>query len=210
MNYTGKQLQIIEVAERLFSRQGYNGTSVRDIAKEAGVNVAMVSYYFGSKENLLVAVFQNRALEIRMKIETMLKDVELSPLEKVYRLIDTFIAKMVEQQHFHKIMVQEQVFANDTNVTSLIRQTKKDNQVLVKEIINEGQKKGVFKKNIDIPLMMSTLVGTANHLITTQHFYKEINGLEDMPEEEFQKHLRKKLSTHLKTLFKAILTYEEQ
>ncbi|HNO01068.1 MAG TPA: TetR family transcriptional regulator, partial [Chitinophagaceae bacterium] len=40
-------------AEKLFAEKGYNGTSVRDIAEKAGINLAMVSYYFGSKEKLL-------------------------------------------------------------------------------------------------------------------------------------------------------------
>jgi hypothetical protein len=55
---------------------------------------------------------------------------------------------------------------------------------------------------------MNTMIGTATQLIITQHFYRECHHLQAMPEVEFQKHLKKKLSHHLKTLFKAILTYE--
>jgi len=53
------------------------------------------------------------------------------------------------------------------------------------------------------------LIGTCSHLLTTQHFYREMNDLNSMPDDEFQKHIRKKLSIHLKSLFKAILIYEE-
>ena len=60
-----------------------------------------------------------------------------------------------------------------------------------------------------MPLMMATLIGTTSHLVTTQHYYRELNNLQSMPDEEFQNHLKKKLSHHLKSLFKAILTYEE-
>ncbi|MGN6476046.1 MAG: TetR/AcrR family transcriptional regulator C-terminal domain-containing protein, partial [Flavipsychrobacter sp.] len=87
---------------------------------------------------------------------------------------------------------------------------KRRNQELVKQIIKEGQKKGVVKKNIDIPMMMATMLGTANQVMTTLPFYKEVNNLADMPEEEFQKLIKKKLTLHLKSIFKAILTYEEQ
>ena len=41
-----KREQILDVSERLFSEKGFEGTSVRLIASEAGVNVAMISYYF--------------------------------------------------------------------------------------------------------------------------------------------------------------------
>jgi hypothetical protein len=55
---------------------------------------------------------------------------------------------------------------------------------------------------------MMTLVGTVSQLITTQHYYREINDLQSMPEEEFQKLIKKKLSQHLKKIFKSILTHE--
>lgn len=44
---------IVEAAVTLFNRNGYSGTSIRDIAKEAGVNIANISYYFENKHGLL-------------------------------------------------------------------------------------------------------------------------------------------------------------
>jgi hypothetical protein len=57
--------------------------------------------------------------------------------------------------------------------------------------------------------MMATLIGTANNIVATQHYYRQVNNLQSMPDEEFQKYIRKKLSLHLKKIFKAILTNEE-
>jgi len=96
----------------------------------------------------------------------------------------------------------------DNIIANLLHDLKKRNLHNIKRLIQEGQKDGVFKKNIDIVMMMNTMIGTATQLLITQRFYREINHLESMPEFEFQKHLRKKLSHHLKTLFKATLTYE--
>ena len=72
MEFNEKQLAIIHTAEKLFSVTGFDGTSVRDIANEAGINVAMVSYYFGSKEKLMEAVFEQRTNQMRIKVENML------------------------------------------------------------------------------------------------------------------------------------------
>lgn len=44
--------KIIEVATRLFAKNGFEGASTRDICKEAGVNISLISYYFGGKEGL--------------------------------------------------------------------------------------------------------------------------------------------------------------
>ncbi len=55
-------LRILDQAERLFAEQGFNETSLRAITSAAEVNIASVNYHFGSKKNLIQAVF-NRYLE---------------------------------------------------------------------------------------------------------------------------------------------------
>ena len=54
-NYTRmitKEENIMLHAEKLFAEKGFDGTSTREIAKNAEVNISMISYYFGSKEKL--------------------------------------------------------------------------------------------------------------------------------------------------------------
>ena len=208
MDLNDKQLKIMETAEELFAEKGFSGTSVRDIADAADVNVAMISYYFGSKEKMLESLFTYRSESTMMKLESMFNNTSLTPLEKVNQMIDYYIDKFLNQQCFHKIMVREQVANQRHAISDTIQQYKKRNQALVKQLIHEGQKNGDFIKNVDIPLLMATLVGTVSHMITTQHFYKEINNLQAMPDDQFQKLIRKKLSAHIKFLFKAILTHE--
>jgi AcrR family transcriptional regulator len=52
---------ILEAAERVFMDKGYAGTKTTEIAKEAGVNHAMLHYYFRTKENLFNRIFENKA-----------------------------------------------------------------------------------------------------------------------------------------------------
>ncbi|WP_347549268.1 forespore capture DNA-binding protein RefZ [Pseudalkalibacillus hwajinpoensis] len=49
---TGSKRSVIQAAIHLFNTKGFNGTSVRDIAGKAEVNVALISYYFGGKKGL--------------------------------------------------------------------------------------------------------------------------------------------------------------
>lgn len=198
----------MEAAEELFAEKGFDGTSVRDIAEEAGVNLAMISYYFGSKEKLMEALFRYRGETIKLQLESMVENKKLSSLEKVYALVDHYIERIMKQQCFYKILSREQMVDLKGGNTQLIHEMKRTNQELVKQIIHDGQKKGEFRKNIDVPLMIATLIGTTSHLITTQHYYRRLNNLESLPDEEFEKHLKKKLSNHLKSLFKETLTYE--
>ncbi|MET0392110.1 MAG: TetR family transcriptional regulator [Chitinophagaceae bacterium] len=209
MEYSEKKVQIMEAAEKLFAGKGFEGTSVRDIAEAAGVNLAMISYYFGSKEKLMEAMFSYRSESFKLQLETMIHNKDLEPMQKVEQLIDQYIEKLMNQQCFHRVMVREQMVNNNGLIATQIQALKKRNQELIKKLIHEGQKKGDFKKHIDIPLLMMTLIGTVSQLVTTQHYYREINNLQSLSEEEFQKHIRRKLSQHLKGIFKAILKHED-
>ncbi len=51
---------ILLAAETVFAEKGYNGAAVRDIAKAAGVNLGLITYYFGSKDRLFIAVVNHR------------------------------------------------------------------------------------------------------------------------------------------------------
>lgn len=79
--------QIINVAERLFAEKGFAGTSLRNVIREAGVNIAAVHYHFGSKEELFVAVVRRAAQQIvTSQLEQLAKYENLGeppPLEKI-------------------------------------------------------------------------------------------------------------------------------
>lgn len=208
MAYNDKHIQIIETAEKLFSGKGYEATTVRDIAEVANVNIAMISYYFGSKEKLLEAVFNHRMGNIGMRVESLLKNDSLTPLQKVDILIDEHIERVVQHEGFYKIMLCEQVINKNPVIIKLLSQIKMRNAELINKVIIDGQRKGDFKKNIDVVLLMSTLIGTVIQVLINQSFYRDFNNLKKMPGKEFEDTIQKKLSVHVKKIFKAILINE--
>ena len=209
MSYSDKQLQILETAERLFASQGFDGTSVRDIADAAGVNVAMISYYFRSKEKLMETLFEQRMGHIKMRVESLLKDDTLTPLQKMEILIDEHIDRVMHRQQFHRIVFCEQILNKNPFIIKMVNDLKMRNMAVIHKLIQDGQKKGAFKKKVDVVMMLTTMYGTVSHSMVSLDYYREFNNLQQMPEEEYQEMFKKKLSNHLKALFKAILMYEE-
>ncbi|MDB5253011.1 MAG: hypothetical protein JWP27_2180 [Flaviaesturariibacter sp.] len=208
MTYSDKQLQIITTAETLFSGKGYDGTSVRDIAEAAGVNIAMISYYFGSKEGLIQALFEERTRDVVLKVESLLKNDALSPIEKIEWLVDDYVQRIATKIQFHKIMVCEQMLQKNTVITTLLTELKKRNAEVVSKLIKDGQEKGAFRPDVDLVLLMNTLIGTVTQTFINTDYYRSYNHLESVDETTFQDDLKAGVSTHIKTLFKAILTYE--
>lgn len=66
---TIKADEILSAATVLFAERGYHGASMREIAKVTGVNMATISYHFGSKEGLYHAVFKSLAEKERSQYE---------------------------------------------------------------------------------------------------------------------------------------------
>ena len=59
--------RLVQSAERLFARNGFDGVSVRDIANDAKANSALVGYYFGGKEGLLAEVYTRHCAPLKQE-----------------------------------------------------------------------------------------------------------------------------------------------
>ncbi|MFN8250436.1 MAG: TetR family transcriptional regulator [Ferruginibacter sp.] len=206
--YNEKQLQIIDTAERLFAKKGFDGTSVRDISEAAGINVAMISYYFGSKEKLMEAIFEVKIGRVQVRVEELLKDQSLTMLQKMNILIDEHIDRVMKSQQFYRIMICDQVNNSNPTIMEKVKQLKLRNTELIGELVKDGQKKGDFKKKVDVVLMQNTLVGTVWQSIINKEYFRELYNAQSLSDEAYDEVLKKKLSTHIKTLYKAILSNE--
>lgn len=86
--------KILDVAEQLFGEEGVDRVSVRDVTERAGVNVASINYHFGSKEELIAAVFERRLAPLnaaRLKILTEVEDAAGSKGPTVEKILEAFI-----------------------------------------------------------------------------------------------------------------------
>ncbi|MEM7579201.1 MAG: TetR/AcrR family transcriptional regulator [Cyanobacteria bacterium P01_A01_bin.80] len=83
--------QILNVAEELFAEKGFAGTSLRNVIREAGVNIAAVHYHFGSKEELFIAVVRRVAQQIvTSQLEELAKYENLSEPPSLENILEAF------------------------------------------------------------------------------------------------------------------------
>ena len=78
-NQQGLKTQILDTAEELFAEQGYSATPIRRIAESAGVNPALVHYYFGNKKTLLLEVMERSFEPMKVALAEMKDGPESSP-----------------------------------------------------------------------------------------------------------------------------------
>ncbi len=208
MELNEKQMRILEAAEELISRKGFVGTTVRDIAAMADVNVAMISYYFGSKEKLLQSLLINRTEQSRELLNKLKKDVHIDPWGKIDRIIDFYVDHILKNRRFHTIMTRQISLVQDKEIEKLLIDIKKTNIVLIQEIIREGQRQKVFRK-VDIPLTISSVLGTISQVSMSKPFYEVLLKLNSKNEEQYFNKLRPRLKTHLKSLMRSYLELKD-
>lgn len=205
MEFNDKQIEILSVAEQLFAEEGFDGTSVREIAKIANINVAMISYYFGSKEKLLEAIVIYRISGMKLQLENLIQE-DITPIEKIDKLIEFYIKRIYKNRCIYQILHFE--ISNKKREINLdaFTQVKNENLKLLESIIKEGQLQGLFQPNINIELISPTIIGTLTHFQMNKSYFSEILDLKT--EEAYENYLMTTFTKHIQKTIKALLIHE--
>ena len=98
--------QILDAARTVFLRRGTAGARMQEIAREAGVNQALLHYYFGSKERLSAAVFQQIASRIfPALVQTLAADISLD--EKIDALTGVYLDNLSQNPFVPGYLISE-------------------------------------------------------------------------------------------------------
>lgn len=203
--FNDKQLEILQVAEQLFAEEGFDGTSIRDIAKKANVNIAMISYYFGSKEKMLEALVIYRISDMRLQLESLYNE-NISPIAKIDRLIELYISRINKNRCMYQIIHFE--FSTKKRELNFEKFTemKIENLKALERIIQEGQDLGLFQKNINVALISPTVMGTYFHFHMNKPFYTKILNLKT--EDDYNNYIATTLTHHIQKTIKALLVHD--
>ena len=146
--------KILKAAKELFAKKGFDGTSTREIVNAAGVNITLIAYHFGGKENLFFSMFDH-FMEDTYHNETNITTSAL--LDEFKSIINYIIRLRFEDPQLVKILHHEIILNSsrcDKIKTSLIPIWTR-----VKTLLLEGNAKGIFEfENIDNALSFTMSV----------------------------------------------------
>jgi len=119
--------KVVDAASFLFFQKGFHGTSVRDIARRASVNVSLISYYFNGKQGLLeYAVTNYFETYMKMLEEELEYNSSLTTVKKMKKVIEVIIKYRTE--HFqltsfiHRELSLDSTFVREMSVTYLAKE----------------------------------------------------------------------------------------
>ncbi|ARV05780.1 TetR family transcriptional regulator [Polaribacter sp. SA4-10] len=98
--------QILEAAKNVFQQKGMDGSRMQEIANEAGINKAMLHYYFRSKQLLFEAVFKNAFSLLAPQLNKILND-DSSVIEKVRNFTSNYITFISKHPYIPTFVIQE-------------------------------------------------------------------------------------------------------
>lgn len=157
--------RIKEAALKLFARNGYKGTGLREIAKEANVNVAMISYYFGGKTELM-KLFLDEYHERIQNITIESYNAFSEPEELIRETLKRIIEFTRENADLCMITMNETNFFAEDLHSYRIEKVKNSvyigKDVFVEKFMksqNIGRKEAEEKHNIFIAVVGSALAG---------------------------------------------------
>jgi len=96
-----------EAARTVFTRKGYAATKVRDIAAEADINLALVNYYFRSKEKLFELIMAEAIQKLFDKIQPIIYNESTTITEKIELIADHYINLLIENPDLPLFFVSE-------------------------------------------------------------------------------------------------------
>ena len=198
---TDKREHIINKAIELFATKGFEGTSIRDLAAAADVNVAMVNYYFGSKEKLFDALIERKSVHSRASLEELVKDKTMTGIEKVDRIIETYVERLFTHRQFHRVIHQEMITDRRGALTQSIVQAIFPNAVNIRTIIEAAIKNNEFKK-VDVPLTIATLIGTINQVLLSQKFCVKLLDMDSNEVPYDDPKFKKRVINHIRQLMR--------
>lgn len=207
-----KEEHIMMVAEKLFAANGYNGTSVRDIATKAKVNVSMISYYFGSKENLMEELFKWRMEEGLNFAKNILENDELNEIQKIDAFIDNFVNRVQRLRDFFLLIHTQQVISQNKNIQNFLKDSKINYIEINQKIIEQALEKGVFTKRPSYHLLQCTISGTIFNAMQGIKMYKEYlkKNTSDFDEKQYESQYFLEAADHIKTIVRALVGYQEK
>lgn len=167
--------EIIIAARDLFSRKGYHGTSMPDIARAAGISTGLIYYVFPSKEEILVACSQ-RILDLHLGYFQETSEIA-APLERFDYIVRELYRSLDKGSKMLIIMYRDSAtLPRETRLRILDLIKRLDQRFL--ELFQEGQRAGVFAPDIpQLPVLAANVLGLAHlwALNKTWHFEPEID-----------------------------------
>lgn len=159
-----RRSEIVRAAVDVFAERGYFAARMREIAARAGVADGTLYLYFKGKEDLLVSVLEEYAEEFLVRAR---RDCEslTDPRDKLRRIVERHLVSMQNDRALAHVF-QIELRHTRRFLRQVARGKVADYLNLLQEVVNEGRKCGVFRRDVPAELAARAIFGAVDEQVT--------------------------------------------
>ena len=133
----------LSAALAAFREHGYHGTTVRDVAGRAGVTVPVLYYHHGSKQGMLVALFDLAMADLHQRLDLAVADAGVDPQQRFRNIVGAIALHMTYRCDLAVIDSELRYLGPENRTHYLARRD--EVQRLLRRAINDGARRGIFR-----------------------------------------------------------------
>ncbi|MGA0560200.1 TetR/AcrR family transcriptional regulator [Larkinella sp. VNQ87] len=174
--------RIREAAKTVFLEKGFDGTTIRDIAKAAGINSALMNYYFRSKEKLFQSVFDDQC-KLMLQGMTDILNEKISLREKICRMMDHEFQMMMQNPSL-MIFIMNELHKNPERLYATIGLIKKVVESSFTQQIEEAIAAGLIP-SIDAKHLLTMIIANTHFLSVSKPMLMLSHNLDEAGFQDF-------------------------
>jgi len=171
------KVKIFSTAATLFSQNGFNGVSMREISEHSGVSKPTIYYYFGSKKGIYETLVKTGVEHVFETLEKV-NNLDLSAKDKLKEMTRRFFYISWKNPEFVKFFMSLGFWQENNECSEEMKKVALTRGHVLMDIINEGKKTGQFGKNVEADVAMNIIGGTIQ-LYTVQQLKTDKKILTD-------------------------------
>jgi AcrR family transcriptional regulator len=160
--YDRRQAQVVLDAARVFALHGYDQTSVPQLADELGLAAGSLYHYFGSKEQLLIAICDQLMDPLLDEAREITADDDQDAEAQLQALVRLWVAHVIERRNHMLVFQQERHVIDHGDQWRQVRDRRKEFERLVESVLERVHQDGRARL-ADARLSLAALLGMVNH-----------------------------------------------
>lgn len=166
-----RQKAILEAAIRAFSRQGYHGCTVAQVAREAGMADGTLYLYFHGKEDLLISAFRFVLEGLLGRLDQAIAE-EPNPLARLRRLVELHLG-MMEADRDLASFLQFQLRQPDEAIRRAIAEPLAGYARRIESILDQGKATGHIRSDVSTRVMRRVIFGAVDETVSAWLLHPE-------------------------------------
>jgi TetR/AcrR family transcriptional regulator, fatty acid metabolism regulator protein len=160
-----KYVQILDAAQKVMAENGFHGSQVSKIAKEAGVADGTIYLYFKNKEDILISLFRDRLGDLVEMFNQSIR--ETNSADEALRQICEIHFTQLEQNVDLAYVTQIELRQSSLELRKAIGLAVKPYIELIEHILEQGMKEKTFRADLDIKLTRLLVFGAMDEVVTS-------------------------------------------